>query len=280
MQRDRSDATGPAGGIDDPALEQIEEQALVGWHVAAGRLAGAGFDWRLERVGDALCSISASEPSILINRVLALGSRSEPSVDQLQAIRDVYAAAGVSRFFLHLHPERRTPEVLARLADAGYSRYRGWMKFTRGREPVGTVASDLSVRRIEASEATAFAAIAAPAFDLLPSSRAVLGALAESPGWHLYMSFDGERPAGTGAIFIDGDVGYLDWAATHPDHRRRGSQTALLDSRLRHGLDAGCRKIVVMTGEAVPGDPQHSYRNILRAGFTEYFCRENWIPTD
>ncbi len=29
-----------------------------------------------------------------------------------------------------------------------------------------------------------------------------------------------------------------------------------------------------MTGEAVPEDPQHSYSNILRAGFSEAYLRE------
>jgi hypothetical protein len=33
-----------------------------------------------------------------------------------------------------------------------------------------------------------------------------------------------------------------------------------------------------MTGEAVPGDDQHSYHNIERAGFEEAYLRENWIP--
>ena len=35
-----------------------------------------------------------------------------------------------------------------------------------------------------------------------------------------------------------------------------------------------------MTGEAVPGDAQHSYSNILRAGFAESYLRENWISAD
>jgi hypothetical protein len=28
----------------------------------------------------------------------------------------------------------------------------------------------------------------------------------------------------------------------------------------------------------VPGDPQHSYANILRAGFAETTLRPNWAP--
>ena len=46
-------------------------------------------------------------------------------------------------------------------------------------------------------------------------------------------------------------VGYLDFGATHPDFRRRGGQTALLNTRIKAALDAGCSSIVTMTGEAV-----------------------------
>jgi len=34
--------------------------------------------------------------------------------------------------------------------------------------------------------------------------------------------------------------------------------------------------LVTATGEAVAGDPQHSYKNIKRAGFREKYVRENW----
>ena len=50
--------------------------------------------------------------------------------------------------------------------------------------------------------------------------------------------------------------------------------------RNRFALEAGCNMIVTMTGEAVPGDPQHSYSNILKQGFEEAYLRENWIPAD
>ena len=42
--------------------------------------------------------------------------------------------------------------------------------------------------------------------------------------------------------------------------------------------DMGCKNLYTMTGEAVPDDPQHSYSNILRAGFEEAYLRENWVP--
>lgn len=48
--------------------------------------------------------------------------------------------------------------------------------------------------------------------------------------------------------------------------------------RIADAHDLGCRVLATATGEAVPGDPQHSYRNILRAGFELSHVRANWVP--
>ncbi len=81
-----------------------------------------------------------------------------------------------------------------------------------------------------------------------------------------------------GRVVSYGDVAALDWGATHPGFRRRGGQTAVLAARIRFALEQGCETICTMTGEAVPGDPQHSYSNIMKSGFAEAYLRENWIP--
>ncbi len=109
-------------------------------------------------------------------------------------------------------------------------------------------------------------------------ARPWLARLAGRDRWHIFMTFDGDRPAGTGALFIDGDVAWTDFDATAPGFRRRGSQSALLRHRVQFALDQGCRLVFTCTGEAVPGDPQHSYANILKAGFKEDYVRLNYAP--
>jgi GNAT superfamily N-acetyltransferase len=255
--------------------EASETNALQSWHGAAV-LAVPDFDWRLERIGDAICSVSSAEPSILFNRVLGLGSGA--TLEQLARIRQIYDQAGISRFFLHVVPARKTATAEQRLELAGYEKYRGWMKFERADGELPRVRSDLQVRRVGAERAQEFAAIAGPAFGLRPSSNPALAAIIGAPGTHAFMSFDGDRAAGTGVVFIDNGVAVLDWGATHPDIRRRGGQSAVLAARVKFALDAGCKRIYTTTGEAVPGDPQHSYSNIQKAGFTEAYLRENWIP--
>ena len=264
--------------MDHVDTERVETRALQAWHASFVDAGITGFDWRLEEVGDAICSVCSSDPSILLNRVLNLGSQAPPSRDQLVEIHRIYADAGVRRFFLHVVPQRKTGETDRLLDECGYRKYRGWMKFVRGDGAVREANTDLDVRPVGPEYGEAFAAIAAPAFDMLPVSQAVVALLPGVKGQHTYMSFDGDRPAGTGAIFIDREVAALDWGATHPDFRRRGGQTAVLSTRIRSALDSGCSMVCTMTGEAVPGDPQHSYGNILKSGFEEAYLRENWVP--
>jgi GNAT superfamily N-acetyltransferase len=258
--------------------ERTETRALRAWHRAFEDAGMAGYDWRLEQVGDALCSVSSSDPSILINRVLELGSAGLPGEDQLREIGRLYEGSGVARFFLHIVPERKSPGTDAALTAAGYEKYRGWMKFIRTGGEVREAGTDLDVRPVGVEHGAEFAAIAVPAFDMLPVSEPVVALLPGVEGQQAFMSFDGDKPAGTGVIFIDGQSAALDWGATHPDFRRRGGQTAVLSARIRFGLEQGCSLICTMTGEAVPGDPQHSYSNIRKNGFEEAYLRENWVP--
>lgn len=260
------------------SAEILEYRALVAWFDAVDKHASA--NWAMQEIGDARCFVSPDEPSILVNRVLGLGSRSAPTIDQLIAIRELYANAGVKRFFLHVLPD--TPGIAANglLAKAGYRKHRGWMKFERGDGPIRNATTDLTVGEIDRSSAADFASIVGNAFDFEHSFQTAIASLVYAPGWRVFMSFDNDTPAGTGALFVNDGLGYLDFGATDPAFRRRGSQTALLGARIRAALNAGCHTIVTMTGEAVPGDAQHSYRNIEKAGFTTSYLRENWIPSD
>ena len=260
------------------ASETIESQALEGWFRAAAGLDEGTFRWTRVRQGDAMCYASSTEPSILINRVLGIGSEYRPTLEQLTNIRELYANADISRFFLHVIPDQIGDDYAELLAEAGYRKYRGWMKFERGAGPVGKITSDLEIRKIGPEHAAAFATIAGNAFDFTADFQPAIASLVNDDTWHLYMGFDGDTPACTGGLYMRDGVGYLDFGATHPDFRRRGGQTSLLNARIRAALDAGCSSIVTMTGEAVPGDEQHSYNNIQRAGFEEAYLRENWIP--
>ena len=61
-------------------------------------------------------------------------------------------------------------------------------------------------------------------------------------------------------------------------HRGKGVQKALLAHRIRVARHLGCHTILTCTGEAVPGDAQISYGNILKSGFREAELLFNYAP--
>lgn len=261
--------------------EWIERAALTAQHASAGDELRAALGLGLVPVGDGVASIATALPATAVteNRVLGLGGERPVRGDDIEEAVARYRAAGVARFFLHLHAAARTEAVTHALAAAGLAPARAWRKFARPLDtPLPAVPAGLAVREIAADQGERFAAIVCAGFDLGEVAIPWLARLPGGAGWRAFMAFDGDAPVGAGALFVAGEVAWTDFGATDPAHRRRGAQYANLVHRLHVARDLGCTRAYTCTGEAVPGDPQHSYANILRAGFVEAELRENWAP--
>jgi len=261
-------------------LEAIERAEIEALHAAATDEVRSELRLACEAIGTALISIAANVPAtgIVVNRAIGLGVEDAERPETVDTIFARYRAAGVPRYFVHVHPESRPAELRQWLLDRGLEKARGWMKFTRGREAPPKVDSPVTVRRAGPEHMTAFGRIAAAAFDLGDAAAKWLACLDRAQGWHAYVSVANGEVVGTGGLFIRDGIGWLDFGATAPQHRGKGSQSALLRHRILDALDLGCRLIGTATGEAVEGDPQHSYRNIQRMGFREAYVRENYAP--
>lgn len=96
----------------------------------------------------------------------------------------------------------------------------------------------------------------------------VFGGLGEVRGFRRYLARRGGEIAGGGAIRIFEGLAQLSGAATLPEHRRRGVQSALLQARLLDAARAGCDLAVVTTQ---PGSK--SQENVQRAGFELLYTR-------
>lgn len=261
--------------------EAIELAEVAALHGLADAELRERLGLALHPIGDGTASVAAALPAsaIVVNRVLGcgLGRPFEPGWIGAAAAR--YRAAGVPRFFFQLHPDASNPGIARHFAAAGLERTRGWQKFSRGRdEPVEARPTDLVTREIGPGHGADFARIACAAFDLGAAAEPWIARLPGAPGFHAFMTFDGGRPAGCGALFVRGDAAWTDFGATDPGFRGRGVQGANLAARVRFALERGCRALHTCTGEAVPGEPQHSWNNILRCGFRATYPRENYAP--
>jgi GNAT superfamily N-acetyltransferase len=79
------------------------------------------------------------------------------------------------------------------------------------------------------------------------------------------------RPGATGSLSIHNGVALFAGAATIPQMRRQGLQSALLQERMRYSFDNGC-DLAMMGAEAGSG----SQRNAERNGFRIAYTRIKW----
>lgn len=260
--------------------ETIELAALTAMHETAPPAVRAALGLALHDLGGVTVSVAAREPSILINRALGLGVFAPGSRAAVRAVKATYEQAGVRRYFLHVHPEAEPATLRACLAEERLVPYRRWAKFLHEGtpRPQPEAAAPFRVERIGARHAADFGRIAAAAFDLTEGSAAMLAAMVDDARWRLYVVFDGDVPAGTGAMFVRGDAAWLDFGATDPAYRSRGVHRLRLARALADAEAIGCKRVMTETGEWVEGDPQHSYKNIERAGFRMVYLRDNYVP--
>lgn len=254
--------------------EAIEAAALASLHAQATPALRdeLGLVWH-QRDGARLSMAVRLPPSaIVINR--AFGVRSET----LGSVAAEYRALGTQRYFLH--PAISADDLSTAAAEAGMVPARAWQKFERESGAALPPKAAVVIRQVVAdTEAAGIAArIVCAAFDLGPQAEPWLARLGHDPRWTIFLAEIDGKPAGTGALFTEGGIGWIDWDATDPAFRCRGVQGALMAHRLQLADARGMTRVHTCTGVPVAGDPQHSFHNILRNGFEATSARSNWQP--
>jgi GNAT superfamily N-acetyltransferase len=252
----------------DSGLEAAEVAAcLEAWRAApAGLVAAHGI--ASAQIGGGACLAVASLPeSRIMNHAIGLGAAGPVTDDDLDAMERFYAAVGVGYFVA------ARGEVADRLRLRGYRDDYAWTRFARDVSPAAARPTDLRISEVR--EGGAIGGIVASAFGMPPSFADWIGAIPGRPGWTWVVAWSGDVAAGVGALFTDGDVGWLGYGATRPEHRGRGAQGAVLAGRIERARQLGLRRLVTETGVPGPDGPGPSYRNILRAGFQEIEVRPN-----
>lgn len=95
-------------------------------------------------------------------------------------------------------------------------------------------------------------------------------AFAREHGPCFLAELDGQ-PAATGSLWVHDGIALFSGAATVPEMRRRGLQSALLQERMRYAFEHGC-ELAMMVAEA----GSESQRNAERKGFRIAYTRTKW----
>ena len=220
------------------------------------------------------CTRVADLPrSRIFNHVFGLG-RSAPAGDrELDRIAEFY---GQETYFIALARDAEPADLSERLEARGFVPDYAWTKFRRGVEPLAAVETELRVEPIGPQHARDFGRIVAAGFELPEFIGRWLAALFARPRWTCFVAFADRAPAATGTLFVFRGVGWLSFAATVPEFRRRGAQSALLGARILAAAELGCMMVVGESGALEEGRPSNSHRNIVRAGFEAVYDRPNY----
>lgn len=212
--------------------------------------------------------------SPMLNQIVGLGIDTPATEAALDAA--LTAIGDDVDCYVAVEPGAEPPELCDWLRARGLEPGWGWMSFRRGLEDIVEQPTTLRLVRVGPAEAETFGRIVATGYGL-PDAAATWAAGAHAVGWDCWLALDGDVPAAAAGVFAAEGVGYLGFAATLPEHRGKGGQSALLAERIRHARATGCDVLVTETGERRDDLPSNSYRNILRAGFTEVAVRANWL---
>ena len=230
----------------------------------------------VEEAGGAVVMRFPSAPDVpMVNRAVGLGVERAAAEEDVDA---VIAAMGADvSYYVAVAETAQPAELPAWLAARGLEPGWGWMLFRRSLADVPEAETELTVREVGSRvDAEAFAQIVCAGYGL---PRAVVPDVARVPeaGWLCWLALDGDEPASAAAMYVAEGAGYLGFAATLPEHRGKGAQSALLAERIRRAAELGCDVVVTETGERRDDLPSNSYRNILRSGFEEVVVTANWL---
>ncbi len=254
------------------------ELTLVTGMAESARAAGVA-DVRVWPIGGSAAVLS--EPGSPFNKLIGLGFGDEVDLAALDLIEREHAArhACVQVEFSTLGD----PAVTRLLTSRGY-RLVGFenvlaRRLDRTEAPPATA---IAVSPIDAGESATWTQTLTTAFlhpdvfdgpashesfDRAALERAydVFGAV---PGVERLLARIGESVAGGASLYMRDGIALMCGAATLPDFRRRGVQSALLHARLDRARQAGCDLAVVTTQ---PGSK--SMANVQRVGFELVYAR-------
>jgi hypothetical protein len=237
------------------------------------------------QVGPALALAIREDPSRFFNRAGGFGAGGPITVDALAQVCDFYREQGVPQGAFMVAPQLLPPDWAATADKLNLTPGNRLVKLGCDIESTLSAADgiealdpELRVGLVEPHHAHEWATVMMNTFGLTtPGLIDMATSCVGRPNWRQYAVWEGERIIAVGSVFLNGRCAHMFGAATLPESRNRGAQSALLTARARAALAAGCRWVVAETGAEGPGEHNPSLHNMQRAGLESLYERLTWL---
>lgn len=258
-------------------LERSEIDSLHSRLTAIEQMDGNPMGVEIETFGNATAFSVRNIPGPSFNTVKGLNDGDE---NYLEKIIDYYHQKEIPVQF-ELTPGLVSSNLLNYLADKGFyqndfhttlyaSSYKKIKLMNELVEP------DLSIRKLNRNEFDTFAEIYTKGFQMPPFLKSGVAQnneiLYDNHNWTFFLASVKNEPAGIGVLFIKDHIATLAAAATVPDFRNKGVQTALIKKRIYQASLKECKLIV---GQAKFGSI--SQNNMEKAGLKIAYTKAIWI---
>jgi GNAT superfamily N-acetyltransferase len=257
-------------------LDAVSTSFARDWLEGVAALPGNPRGMRLATFGSAFAAAATNAPELdFMNRVHHL--RPEDA-HHLPAILAFYADAAVRPWFEVFPSGDGADAVGGAIAGAGAAPV-SYVTFLYGAgiqppRPEGAAAG-VHIRTVTAGDVDLFSDVLLRGHGVPEEEHELARAgqrhWADLPGTALYLAIIDDQPAAAAVLRIADGIGYLANAATIPEYRRRGCQTALLARRIEDASAAGCG---LVAGQAAFGST--SQQNMERMGLRPAVTVTTW----
>ena len=271
----------PSSEVPPLLLETLErawlEEMIAGFTPAESKAVGLALT---DTEAGTVVSLRVFPDVPLFNRTLNLGMYRPVTDAALDELLTVARDLSMVRLMAGLIPGAQPDDLRDRLLQRGAQTTRATVQLTRAPEVQHVQRADLHVRVMDAGDQEAFIDIMVRGMGMPLELSGFPRSLFRRSGWTHYLAWIGGTAVACASLHVDGEAAWFGSAATLPEHRGLGAQTALIARRLNDAARAGVWICSMQVDEDLPDRPNPSERNMRRAGFQTAYRREHLlVPT-
>ncbi|MCQ4085463.1 GNAT family N-acetyltransferase [Saccharibacillus sp. JS10] len=263
--------------VNKQLAKEIQQSEIEYFHSrisSIGEKSGNPEGVEIKKFVNATAFYIQSMPWALFNSVKGI---SENEIDRLEEMIEFYQTKE-RKFQVEVDPINATPSLLRELSEKGlFQESFQSVLYGLPSQQNFDFSPEITIKEIkDAAHFEDFAGIhcVASGIDLVHKHHFVNNniGLLHRKGWRLFLAYWNEQPAAVGVMYNNEKIASFTLAATAPEFRKKGLQTALLKWRMNEAYRAGCELIVAQASSG-----SSSQNNMERIGLRMAWTRAIWV---